>query len=365
MLVPITGVVGREGEEDEGKIGSLKSDHHQRLAARLAQRGVEFLASKIEPGQAFARDRSAEYHPTLAVTALGVLAFMANGHTADTGSYVLEVRTCIQWLLTHARFSEIDDETYPAGAMKAYLTHQDDSDSKMHGHGYATWALAMAYGMSFGPENEHRRQKLRETLQAAIRTIELSQTETGGWGYEPEQGTFHEGSVTVTVLQALRAARDAGLEVNTRVIDNALRYLRNSQVREPPQLGGFRYQLGDSKTSFALTAAAVSSLNQTGVYEGEIIDDAIAYMMRKDPLTNLEKERWPWYGRLYATQAYYQYRDLKYFRRYYPQLVDRLASIQDPESGAFLDQQYGDVYATAMATLTLSVPFGYLPSFQR
>lgn len=344
----------------------FEGDEHLRLAARIADQGVEYLVSRLDPGQTFAIDKSATYHPTLAVTALGVLALMANGHTADSGRYVVEVRTCIQWLLEHASFSEIDDDRYPPGSLKAYLTYQDDSDSKMHGHGYATWALALAYGMSFGQENAHRRKELHDTLQAAVRTIELSQTETGGWGYEPERGTFHEGSVTITVVQALRAAHDAGIDVRTQVIEDAIRYIKNSQIRDEPRAGAFRYRLGDPNTSFALTAAAVSTLNQTGVYEGQIIDDAIGYMLRKDPLTNLlEKERWPWYGRLYATQAYWQFKDLRYFRRYYPVLVERLASTQEPETGAFRDQEYGDVYATAMATLTLAIPFGYLPSFQR
>ena len=73
---------------------------------------------------------------------------------------------------------------------------------------------------------------------------------------------------------------------------------------------------------------------------------------------------WPWYERLYATQAYFQYRDLRHFRQWYPELVTKAGGDQAPD-GSFSDGDYGDVYATATAALTLAVPFGYLPTFQR
>jgi hypothetical protein len=89
-------------------------------------------------------------------------------------------------------------------------------------------------------------------------------------------------------------------------------------------------------------------------------------MRRKDPLANPAfDERWRWYGRFYATQAYWQYRDLRHFRNWYPQLVKAAESEQDSRDGRFSDPEFSDVYATAMAALTLGVPFGYLPSFQR
>jgi len=232
-----------------------------------------------------------------------------------------------------------------------------------------TWALAMAYGMSFGSENVDQRAQLVRVTQAAVHQIELAQHTTGGWWYSfvPETDG-HEGSVTVTVLEALRSAKESGLRVDSHVIEQAVQYLRESQYSNPsdPNFGGFRYKLRDPMTSFALTAAAVSSLNQTGDYDSKNVDRGIEFMRQKDPLTHasIEPERWPWYGRFYATQAYWQYRELRHFRLWYPELVKTAENEQDAD-GSFADEEFGEVYATAMAALTLGVPFGYLPSFQR
>jgi hypothetical protein len=353
------------GEGESAELVSPAYDEDLRLGSQVAERGLKFLADKMEPSGSFELPENAIHNPTLAIAALGALAFMANGYTADTGPYQRQVRSCVQWILARADLRPLEGDRYPEGSKAAYLSDPGDNDSKMHGHGYATWALAMAYGMSFGEENQHRREELRRVLQAAVHVIEMSQTETGGWGYEPKRGTFHEGSVTITVTQALRAARDAGLRVDPLVVDRAVQYVRNSQITAGPRRGAFRYKLGSNDTSFALTAAAVSTLNQTGIYEGRIIDDAIDYMLRSDPMVSHKPENFPWYRRLYATQAYWQYQDLRYFRTYYPRLVETLANEQSPDDGAFSDREYGEVYATALAILSVSVPFGYLPSFQR
>jgi hypothetical protein len=243
------------------------------------------------------------------------------------------------------------------------------SASQTHEHGYATWALAMAYGMSFGSENELQRARIKSLLQGAVHAIERSQSPNGGWMYTLEASSYHEGSVTVTLLQGLRAAKEAGVRVDSGVIQRAVNYLGRLQESENgSQQGGFRYREGaGEKVSFALTAASISSLNQTGDYDSKKIDLGIVYMRAKDPLTSITSKgssTWPWYERLYATQAYFQYRELRHFRLWYPRLVEATANEQRPD-GSFSDGSFGDVYATATAALTLAVPFGYLPTFQR
>ena len=148
------------------------------------------------------------------------------------------------------------------------------------------------------------------------------------------------------------------------VIDRAVRYVRRSQKKSD---GSFRYRLNDDHTSFALTAAAVATLNATGEYDSEAIDRAMEYMLKKDPVLNLVspfKDQYPQYARFYASQAYYQYRDRSRFDRWYPKLVAETPANQRVD-GAFTNPQFGPVYATAMTTLTLQIPFGYLPIFQR
>ncbi len=337
-------------------------------ARHLVDGAIGWLARTVRPNGAVEMTAS-DKQPTIAATALTLLAFMASGHTAEEGQdgHGAPVRAMVGWLLEKASLqlcicTEVAGEHFVAKFADPTFT-----TSQMHGHAYATWAIAMADGMSFGAENDEQRKRLRKTLQAAVHVMEKAQSEQGGWGYELQNDKTHEGSVTVTVLQALRSAKEAGMSVSVRCIADAVGYLRKSQITasEDPRYGAFRYRLGETETSFALAAAAVSSLNLTGEYDSKRVDLGIDYMRRKDPLArfSLEEEKWRWYGRFYATQAYWQYKDLRWFRGWYPSLVE--SAEREVDDDHFSDPTFGDVYATAMAVLTLAIPFGYLPSFQR
>jgi len=359
--------------DEEGDPALHGSEEVSRLARahRMAERALQWLSPRIQPDGSVMMTPSS-HQPKLAAAALTALAFMANGHTADDSEdgQGARVRAIVGWLMTQAAVDECVCAGVKGAHPRARFADAAFTTSDMHGQGYVTWALAMAYGMSLGAANVDQRAELARVTQAAVHCIELAQHHSGGWWYHFKPETEgHEGSVTVTVLEALRSAKEAGLRVDVGVIDRAVDYLRRSQVDNPadPKYGAFRYRLGDSTTSFALTAAAVSSLNQTGDYDSRHVDLGIAFMRQKDPLTHasLEAERWPWYGRFYATQAYWQYRDLRHFRAWYRELLKVAEAEQDLRDGRFTDHEFGDVYATAMGALTLGVPFGYLPSFQR
>ncbi len=363
------GAVVRGGGDDHPFAASEPSEARDLMQARrLVDRALTWLAARVRSNGALEMTRSSQ-QPTVAATSLAILAFMAGGHTAEEGEdgHGARLRALLNWLLAQATVQECTCTRVVGPHVVAKFNDPGFATSQMHGHGYATWAVAMADGMSMGADNVDQRDRLRKTLQGAVHAIELAQHSTGGWGYRLEPENFHEGSVTVTVLQALRSAKEAGMRVDAGVIAQAVKYLRDSQVRQPedPRFGGFRYMLNDNLTSFALTAAAVSSLNAVGDYDSKFVDLGIEYMRQKDPLVRFgsEPEQWPWYGRFYATQAYWQYQDLRHFRGWYPALVN--AAERESKDGVFSDELFGEVYATAMAALTLAVPFGYLPSFQR
>jgi len=338
----------------------------QLKAGVMVERGLMHLSERLRQGRDGGLPSVSGKDPIVAKMALTALAFMANGNTTEHSPFSIELRQCLRWLVSRVKEVPSRSSISPPPTV-LYFFDARDNLSRMHGHGYATWALALSFGMAMGGDSNSRdRFEIKRVLAGAVRCIEQSQTESGGWGYEYERGTFHEGSMTVTQLQALRSARDAGIHVDEEVIDSAVRYLRDSKIREGPRQGAYRYKLGDLNTSFALTAAAVSSLNQTGVYDDSDIDDGMEYMRQSDPLMNAKNEKFPWYSRLYATQAYWQYRELEPFRRFYPILVERISNAADPRDGAFNDgSEYGSDYSTALGVIALSVPFGYLPSFQR
>lgn len=354
----------------DDRLSTQESSESRELdrARRLVEQSLRWLAARVRSNGALEMTSSAQ-QPTVAATSLAILAFMAAGHTAEESEdgHGARLRAMIGWLLQQATVTSCTCSRIAGEHTIAKFADPAFQSSQMHGHGYATWAVAMADGMSMGAANVEQRERLRRILQGAVHCIELAQHSKGGWFYRLEPENEHEGSVTVTALQALRSAKEAGVSVDIGVIERARDYLRQSQVKDPddPRNGGFRYQLNDSLTSFALTAAAVSSLNQTGEYDSAAVELGLDFMRRKDPLLRfgIEPENWPWYGRLYATQAYWQYQDLRHFRSWYPQLL--AVAEDEAKDGVFQDTLFGEVYATAIAALTLALPFGYLPSFQR
>lgn len=345
-----------------------------RRAARLVDRGLAYLAAHQNEDRSFgvAPGEEAKRAP-LAVTAIAALAFMGNGSTLGSGPYRRHVRDAIEYLLDHQVPKPPPGEPLEGGMHYGYFVVDGDSTSKMHGHGFATLAVAQAYGTAYldptygtsaGPKARADLERMRQALAASVRLIERSQSPVGGWTYEPYV-PGHEGSMTVLMIQALRAARNVGVAVDKSVIDRAVRYVHRSQRKSD---GAFRYMLNHHQVSYALTAAAVATLNASGTYDSDVIDLGIDYMRRHDPI--IDGDRWeaashfPYYARLYAAQAYFVYRDPRLFEEWFPRLVDLLENRQE-EDGSLGESEYGSVYATAMSCLTLEVPLQILPIFQR
>lgn len=333
-----------DGGGPPGRDDPLQIDRVRQVVAR----GHAWLIQRQNRDGSF----SIERHETsraapVAVTALAALSLMAAGSLPDRGEHERTVRAAVDWLVDHC------DEA-------GYFTTDSDSISKMHGHGYALLALTQACGM-YGQDGEGR-QRLREAIGRGVKLIESSQGETGGWYYEPRKVADHEGSVTVCMIQALRTARDAGFAVDRRVIERAVAYMKRSQ---DPASGAFRYRINDPKTSWALTAAALATLNATGDYGSELVTHGFRSLEETDPYIGAGiREAFQDYGALYAAQAYWQHPDRAAFDRWWPEYVAWAEQHQRPD-GEFSNGEYGNIYATAIVTLTLQVPVGYLPLFQR
>lgn len=330
---------------------------------RAIRRGCDYLAKQQRKGGQFGETDKA----VVALTALSVLALMAGGSSDGRGPHGQEVRAGINFLLGLIR-----DRSPDVPWHEGYFYHPHDPSSRMHGQGYATLALAMALGTSTGK----RYREIRQVLEKAVHCIEQAQTITGGFGYDPVSTGMHEGSVTVTVAQGLRAARDAGLLVSEQVVKKGLNYLRRSQNTD----GSFRYSLYVDRSTYALTAAAISSFFLYGRYTDDPRDDSIQrgldYMMKEVGKVIANKRlKWYYYGNFYAAWAFWQ-KDgnewdprsggywARWHRRVYPDLLD-LQRHGDGSWDELVRFDFGDVLPTAFAVLTLAIPDEELPIFQR
>jgi hypothetical protein len=326
-------------------------------AVPALHRGLEYLADLVlrtEDGAIPCED--AKQYAPVGVTALAALAFLGEGTAEARGQYSRAAERAIEYLVRKSELSVGKDE--------GYIRTDGDNLSRMHGHGYATLALAEAYGM-FGPRlGRDGVARLERALVAAVRRIEKAQGSRGGWYYDPHPTWEHEGSVTVCAVQALRAARNAGIAVPREVVDKALEYLRLLQKED----GSFRYQIGSERSTVALTAASVATLQAMGDYDGEVTQRGLACLLREIEARYVpfRTDAFPYYERFYLAQALYQHRDPAVFERWFAREQRQILDAQSTD-GSWRDPQcpFGTPYTTAMNCLVLEVPLGVLPIFQR
>lgn len=364
---------------------------------RAVDRGLEWIAGNASSAGIWGDQAGTR----VADTALSLLALMAGGNLVVAGSpdpwsaadrpesaapsarglYGDRVEAGIRYL------ARLAWSAGKQGRVHGYI--QDDQDSRMHGHGFATLTLATAAANLGGRPVRVIREdvvsgavdpavlpladQVRWGLHLAVTCTERAQDpDTGGWLYEPDaQG--HEGSMTITQISALRAARDVGIDVSGAVLRRAYDYVRTSQnLHDPKLFGGFAYQKTQkSRVSYPLTAAALSTLYGLGRYgmdeqDRKMIRDGFKYMDRNFE-DWLDAHQWFYYAMFYGAQAIYQSQEPEKLRNQWPKIREAVMSHQRG-SGQF-NPVGGDgrsvEYSTAMGVLTLQVPMETLPFFQR
>jgi hypothetical protein len=338
--------------EPAGRARGTSHEHletYRDIADRAIERGLRYLSDRQDGSGHF----SASY--PVAVTALGGLAMLGDGMTYGRGRYGYDVRQAVEYL------------TGPSVRdARGFICESLDSGgnvSRMHGHTYAILFLTQVLGTLPDPAEDAR---VRRVVAQGIELIVQSQTVRGGWGYLPGDDQ-DEASLTVCALQALRAAKDAGLPVPTETIRGAVRYLKECCKED----GSFRYSLtrGSRESTYELTAAAVSTLDAAGEYGMEEHGRGVAFLQRTIDQMIAGKRSvldaasgYPYYGNLYAGQVFHQLGGEvweEWSRDAWPELIRR------QEGDGSWPSRFGSEYATAVAVLILEIPRGYLPIFER
>lgn len=278
-----------------------------------------------------------EVNDNVAVTALAGMSFLAQGSTPKRGPYGDAVNKALDFILECTRESD------------GYITKHG---SRMYEHAFATLFLAEIYGMS-------PRDDVKGKLKKAVGLIIQSQNKDGGWRYQPAP-IDADISVTVSTLQALRAARNVGVNVPIEVINKAMKYVYASASPD----GSFRYQLyADTRSSPALTAAGVVALLSAGEYDAQEVARGLRYLSVHIPRPNGHQYPYHYfYGHYYIAQAMYQAGG-KHWENYSAIMHPDVLIAQKPD-GSWSDD-VGPTYATAMATLILQIPSEYLPIFTK
>jgi prenyltransferase beta subunit len=307
----------------------------------VIKNALRWLATKQLPNGAWGSTGEEQRNP-VAMTGYTLMAYMAAGQLPGEGEFGKNVSLGTQYLLDNIR---------PEG------TFTDRNHGQyMYGHGIASIALAEIYGQTKSPA-------MRPKLEKIIKLIIAAQNREGGWRYRP---VASEADISVTVLQvvALRAAKNAGLDVPQKTIDDAVRYVKNCQHAS----GGFAYQPGRDP-GYARTAAAIYSLQVCGLYDDPMVKKGSEYLIK-----NYQRnDQWFTYGNFYAAPAQYMIGG-ETWAKWYSQLKDVLLKNGTALGG---DRYYwepkldanqggvGPVYCTAVYTMILAMPYHYVPLYQR
>ena len=294
------------------------------------EKGLAYLAGKQQADGSFALYGGRGH---AGITALAGIAFMSAGNLPGRGKYGQQVDKCLEFVL--------------ACCQQSGLISSDNSHGSMYGHGFATLFLAEVYGMTGNEE-------VKEKLKNAVRLLQKSQNNEGGWRYQPVPYDA-DISVTIASVMGLRAARDAGIKVEKKTIDDAIAYVRRCQNGD----GGFSYMARSGGSGYARSAAGVAALYYAGVFEGDELTRGLKYLRQFKP--GFGGDGHFFYGHYYSAQANFLAGG-EYWAEYYPLIRELLISRQNRATGGWTGES-GEDYATAMSLIILQMPNRYLPVF--
>jgi squalene cyclase len=310
---------------------------------------------------------------TVSMTALGGMALLCEGSTIREGKYRDNIRRARDWLM---------DRTQRNGLI-GNASSQAEGGRYTYGHGFGLLFLSCVVGEE---ENAEKRKTLIDMLERAAKYTRDAQTNRGGWGYvsAKDGNNFDEGSVTITQMQALRAARNAGVIVPNEAIKDGIKYLKESTDEE----GGVQYSLawggGRGQGRPALTAAAICCGFSAGEYQGDLVKKWLKYCQnRLSTPGDGRRMGHDEYTHYYYAQVVYVLGDDRFkklfpdakdddlitWKEYRKSVFDEFKRTQDPDGSwshdSWTARMVGPVYVTACYLTVLQLDKAALPIYQR
>jgi hypothetical protein len=268
------------------------------------------------------------YNTGPAITALAVVSILAHGDDPNYGPYSKTVHQGLKYLLKNR-----DPVTGYIGP-------------SMYNHGFATLALAEAYGAVNEPE-------LGVALERAVRLIIRSQTENTlhAWRYSPESRDA-DTTVSGAEMVALLAARNAGIAVPEQAIQNGLNFYRSCQTPD----GGIGYVSPSApnatRTAIACVVFALAKEKRSPAFQS-------AFQYLKSAPADVQ---YPQYTLYYASQAYF-HGSPELWQSWNRENIRSLRGSQMAEGS--WESQFGGTFGTAGSLLSLALNYRYLPIYER
>lgn len=296
---------------------------------RMVKRGLQYLQREQRPDGSWANS-GGEAGP--AITAFCVLSMLASGEDARFGLYAPNIKRGIQSILA-------------AQDGQGYI------GPSMYNHGFATLALAEAYGMVDEP-------RIGPALEKAVNLIVDAQTRSrsGAWRYSP---TSDDADTTVSGAQmvALFAARNAGIAVENEVLDRALNFYRQCLTSD----GGVGYTDANAGGSGPRNAIAVLVAGLAREQNSKLFRSAWQWLQQRGE-GDEDGGAYTFYYLYYAAQAYFR-ADMNAWRKWNRKTADALSMTQSA-SGAW-EGPNGTTFCTGASILSMALNYRFLPIYER
>jgi len=335
-----------------GRVAAQAPDAGSERVNESMKRASRYLLEKQDP-------KTGAFHENMrnevTMTSLSVLALAALGHQpVDPTPEGQAMKRGLDYVMK-PEHQEAD----------GYFGKADGS--RMYGHGITTLMLAEMLGMG---ADERQDALLRERCRKAIDLILRAQrvpkrdANRGGWRYSPDAGDS-DMSVTCWQVMALRAAKNAGMDVPKESIDLAVRYIKGLYDAGDKRGGQAGFGYSSRGREISTTAEGLLALQVCGDYDSEEVKGAGERLFKSGIKPD---DRWFYYSAYYYAQGMYQRGD-KYAAEAKKVTADVLLPLQSQqgwwEGRGGEERQGGKIYATSLAMLALSVKNHYLPIYQR
>ena len=351
----------------------LNDEQLKRLDTSV-ERGLEWLATQQKADGSFKSIETGQP----AVTALCVMAFLAQGKTTSDREYGPVISKAIDFICAQQKrnglLSAISPNAVPIP--RGSVAQHEQLTPAIYNHAIGSLALAEAYGQCTGEQSKRVAGVVEKALSATLemQSWRKHRRDKGGWRYlckpHPEDSDL---SVTGWMVMFLRSARNAGFDVPTESVDKAVAYMESCFQK---QTGTFCYVSRYPKSvTRAMVGAGVLAMAHAGKHKSEMAKKASDYILKCD-FTKFNHEpqcQVTWlndrynYGVFLCTQAMYQ-QGGEYWQQFYPPVVEAIVGAQDAD-GSWppepRDKEFGNCYTTALCFLSLSVSDQLLPIFQR
>ena len=362
-------VASRTGRASENPMHVLDAGKWQQVDASV-DRALKFLSDLQRQDGSF--PGRADVQP--AVTSLCVMSFFSRGHLPGKGRYGKTLTRAILYVLKNQSSSGF----ISANGVEPYNSQPGSWDQPRANSGYnhaiSGIMLCEAYGAVQDEVNEQIRQAIIKALQMT-RKYQISHKrnsqDLGGWRYMfPNMDIDSDLSVTSWQLMFLRAAKNAEFYVPDEHASDAMAFVKRCFDSGE---NAFRYSLSREEIRFTrgVNGAGILSLSLGGEHQSTMAQAAGQWILRQS-FTRYNTNAGFFhdhyhYSVYYCSLGMFQLGG-KYWRGFYPPVVDTVLNNQGADGGWTAERGYeigGRAYTTALMVMSLTIAYQIVPIYQR